>query len=42
VYCHLSEAEHGWNNMSQLLDIVHEMVDLLTHVVIHLEDANEQ
>jgi hypothetical protein len=41
VYCHLSEAEHGWNYTRQLLDITREEVDIRTHEIIHLENAVE-
>jgi hypothetical protein len=37
VYCHLSDAEHGWNYTCMLLDITHEEVDICTHGIVHLE-----
>jgi hypothetical protein len=37
VYCHFSNAEHGWNHTRMLLDITHNEVDIRTHVIIHLE-----
>jgi hypothetical protein len=42
AYHRLSEAEQGWNHTHQLLDVAHEMVDKRTHVIIHLEQTNEQ
>jgi hypothetical protein len=42
TYCRLSEVEHGWNYTRQQLDAAHEIVDERTHVIIHLEHANEQ
>jgi hypothetical protein len=42
TYRHISEAEHGWNYTRQQLDVAHELVDERTHMVIHLEHANEQ
>jgi hypothetical protein len=42
VYHCLSEAKHGWNHTHQLLDVTRKMVDERTHVIIHLEHANEQ
>jgi chromosome segregation ATPase len=42
AYRRLSEAEHRWNYTRQQLDIAREEVDSHTHVIIHLEDANEQ
>jgi hypothetical protein len=36
VYCHLSDAEHGWNYTHIMLDITHE-VDICTHGIVHLE-----
>jgi hypothetical protein len=37
VYCHLSDAEHGWNYTCILLNITHEEVETCTHRIIHLE-----
>jgi hypothetical protein len=37
VYCHLSDAKHGWNYTRMLLDITREEVDIHTHGIIHLE-----
>jgi hypothetical protein len=37
VYCHLSDAEHGWNYTCMLLDITCEEVDIHTHGIVHLE-----
>jgi hypothetical protein len=37
VYCHLSNAEHGWNHTCILLDITHEEVEIRTHGIIHFE-----
>jgi hypothetical protein len=37
VYCHLGNAEHGWNHTRILLDITWEEVETCTHRIIHLE-----
>jgi hypothetical protein len=37
VYCHLSNAEHGWNHTCMLLNIAREEVDICTHRIVHLE-----
>jgi hypothetical protein len=37
VYCHLSNAEHGWNHTCMLLNIAREEVDIYTHRIVHLE-----
>jgi hypothetical protein len=37
MYRCLSEAEHGWHYFRQQLDVVREMLDERTHVIIHLE-----
>jgi hypothetical protein len=42
VYHLLSEAEHRWNYTRQQLDAAHVEVDSCTHVIMHLEHANEQ
>jgi hypothetical protein len=42
AYRRLSEAEHAWHCIRQQLDSSHEMVDERTHVIVHLEHANEQ
>jgi hypothetical protein len=42
VYHRLSEAKHGWSYTRQQLDAVCVEVDERTHVIIHLEHANEQ
>jgi hypothetical protein len=42
TYCHLSEAEHAWHYIRQLLDASRELVDERTHTIIHFEHANEQ
>jgi hypothetical protein len=42
AYCHHSETEHRWNYTRQQLYATRELVDECTHVIIHLEDANEQ
>jgi hypothetical protein len=41
VYHHLSNAEHGWNHTSMLLDITREEVETRTHGIIHLEHHME-
>jgi hypothetical protein len=41
AYCHLSDSEHMWHYIRQQLDASREMVDEHTHVIIHLEHANE-
>jgi hypothetical protein len=41
VYCHLSDAEHGWNYTHMLLDIARQEVDTHTHGIIHLENHVE-
>jgi hypothetical protein len=41
VYCHLSDAEHGWNYTHMLLDIARQEVDIHTHVIINLENHVE-
>jgi hypothetical protein len=42
MYCHLSEAEHGWHYFRQQLDVAREMLDERTHAIIHLEHHVEQ
>jgi hypothetical protein len=42
MYCRLSDAEHAWHYIHQQLDVSREMVDERTHVIIHLEHANEK
>jgi hypothetical protein len=42
TYRRLSEAEHVWHYIHQQLDASHELVDERTHVIIHLQHANEQ
>jgi hypothetical protein len=42
TYCRLSEAQHAWHYIHQQLDVSREMVDERTHVIILLEQANEQ
>jgi hypothetical protein len=43
VACHrFSDVEHTWHYIRQQLDVSWEMVDERTHVIIHLEHANEQ
>jgi hypothetical protein len=37
VYCHLSDAEHGWNYTRMLFDITREEVETCTHGIVHLE-----
>jgi hypothetical protein len=37
AYHHLSEAEHGWNYTSMLLNTTHEEVDIRTHGIVHVE-----
>jgi predicted RNase H-like nuclease (RuvC/YqgF family) len=37
VYHRFSNAEHGWNHTSLLLDITREEVEIRTHGIIHLE-----
>jgi hypothetical protein len=37
AYHRLSEAEHEWNYICQLLNITREEVDIRTHRLIHLE-----
>jgi predicted RNase H-like nuclease (RuvC/YqgF family) len=41
VYHRLSNAEHGWNHTSLLLDITREEVEIRTHEIIHLEHQVE-
>jgi hypothetical protein len=41
VYCHLSNAKHGWNHTRLLLDINREEVEIRTHRIIHLEHHME-
>jgi hypothetical protein len=41
VYCHLSNAEHGWNYTRMLLDIACEEVDIRTHGIVHVENHVE-
>jgi hypothetical protein len=41
VYHHLSNAEHGWNHTSMLLDITREEVETRTHGIIYLEHHME-
>jgi hypothetical protein len=38
----LSKAEHGWNYTCPQLEASRELVDKCTHMIIHLEYANEQ
>jgi hypothetical protein len=40
--CCLSEVKHAWHYIRQQLDASHAVVDARTHVIIHLEHANEQ
>jgi hypothetical protein len=42
TYHYLSEAEHACHYIRQQLDVSHELVDERTHVITHLEYANEQ
>jgi hypothetical protein len=42
TYRRLSEAKHAWHYIHQQLDTSRELVDERTHVIIHLEHANEQ
>jgi hypothetical protein len=42
MYCHLSEAEHGWHYARQQLDAARMMVDERPHSIIHLEHHVEQ
>jgi hypothetical protein len=42
AYHRLSEAEHAWHYIRQQLDASCVLVDERTHVIIHLEHANEQ
>jgi hypothetical protein len=42
AYRRLSEAEHGWSYTRQQLDATHVEVDQRTHMIIHLEHANEE
>jgi hypothetical protein len=42
VYCRLSEAKHGWHYFRQQLDAAREVLDELTHAIIHLEHHVEQ
>jgi hypothetical protein len=42
MYHRLSEAKHAWHYIRQQLDTSHKLVDERTHVIIHLEHANEQ
>jgi hypothetical protein len=42
MYYHLSEAKHRWSYTRQQLDAACVEVDECTHVIIHLEHANEQ
>jgi hypothetical protein len=37
VYCHLSDAEHGWHYTRMLHDITRDEVDIRTDGIIHLE-----
>jgi hypothetical protein len=39
---HLCEAVDGWNYTYQQLEAARELVDERTHMIIHLECANEQ
>jgi hypothetical protein len=41
VYRHLNEVELSWHYIRQQLDASRELVDERTHVIIHLEHANE-
>jgi hypothetical protein len=42
TYHHLNEGEYGWSYTWQQLDAARELVDERTHMIIHLEHANEQ
>jgi hypothetical protein len=42
TYRRLSEAEHGWHYFRQQLDAAREILDVRTHVIIHLEHHIEQ
>jgi hypothetical protein len=42
AYHRLNEAKHGWHYFRQQLDAAREMLDVLTHVIIHLEHHIEQ
>jgi hypothetical protein len=42
TYHRFSDAEHTWHYIRQQLDTSQEMVDKRTHMIIHLEHANEQ
>jgi hypothetical protein len=41
VYCHFSNAEHGWNYTRMLLDIAREEVDIHAHGIVHVENHVE-
>jgi hypothetical protein len=41
-YRHLNEAKDGWNFTHRQLDLIREVVDTYTNVIIHFEHAIEQ